>query len=219
MGTPTSQGTVPKRKAVNAADLPPSIRSRRLKDKMGCVEETKRKGRPTYPRASLLGLPAELLNRIYRDVLVEDFKIAIIETNKPQYPGLVAVCRKTYMESRLIFLEENTFSVYCYDLKNPLPRQPTSHWICHPTATRFGVYEGSLNWRNLMEWVKLWHEGKAMRAPKPSLLSGGRLMPKLASGSFSTVEAMGKVEWSTMERVLEGVRMALEDVGVAFGYM
>lgn len=126
-------------------------------------------------------------------------------------------CRKTYQESRLIYLEENRFALYSYDYKIPMPLNTSSHWILHPKATRFVVYQGSLNWTNLMEWVKLWYEEKALRAPEP-ILQGGRLMPKLASRVFAIAEAMDQVEWKTMERVLEEVKMGLEDVGVAFGY-
>lgn len=165
-----------------------------------------------YPRASLLGLPAELLNRIYRSVLVENFKIAILEMNKPQYPSLITTCRKTYQESRLIYLEENTFEIYCFDYKVPMPLNTSSHWILHPTANRFLVYSGSMNWKNLKEWVKLWHEGRVTSAPKWS--QSDRLMPKFGTRVFRVAEAVGKVEWSVMERVIEEVRMSLEDVGV-----
>ncbi|KAF7190922.1 hypothetical protein HII31_08081 [Pseudocercospora fuligena] len=208
-----------KRKAVSAADLPPSRRSKRLQEKMGDIDEVQaqQEDESPYPRASLLGLPAELLNRIYREVLVENFKIPILEMNKPQYPGLITVCRKTYQESRLIYLEENTFEIYCFDYKVPMPLNTSKHWILHSKATRFVVYQGSLNWTNLMTWVKLWYEDKALRAPEP-ILQGGRLMPRLAARVFSIAEAMGQVDWDTMERVLEEVKMGFEDVGVAFGY-
>ncbi|KXT13886.1 hypothetical protein AC579_2644 [Pseudocercospora musae] len=216
--------TTRKRKAVTAADFATLRNTDNMdpgQEKKEPVERKYDDGSPLpppYPRASLLGLPAELLNRIYREVLVCNFKISILAVNKPQYPSLITTCRKTYRESRLIYLEENKFSLYSYDYKMPMPRQPTSHWIWHSEATRFVVYQGSLNWTNLMAWVKLWYEDRALRALESSL-QGGRLMPKLASRVFSIVEAMEDVEWITVERVLEEVKMGLEDAGVAFGYL
>ncbi|KXS96107.1 hypothetical protein AC578_7769 [Pseudocercospora eumusae] len=199
-------------------DLSHAMQSKRTEEKMSNIEDTKsEEAKSPYPRASLLGLPAELLNPIYRQVLVERFKIAIIACNKPQYPGLVTVCRKTYAESRLIYLEENVFEVYCYNYKVPFPcqRQPTSHWILHPGATRYAVYKGILDWTNLMEWVRLWHEGKVPKALEPYSRIGW-LIPILASGVFSIAEDMGQVEWSTMKRHLDKkVKGGLEKGGIA----
>ncbi|EME42170.1 hypothetical protein DOTSEDRAFT_100538, partial [Dothistroma septosporum NZE10] len=62
------------------------------------------------PRATLLGLPGELRNRIYRDALIVPDRIRIDATYHT-LPALLRTCREIRDEATSIHLTANRFGI------------------------------------------------------------------------------------------------------------
>lgn len=94
---------------------------------------------PTRP--SLLTIPPEMRNRIYRCALVQPEPIQLRPANRwPESPPLLQTCHQIRSESSGIYYQENTFEVHIhkYDAAKYIKWYGTDGWHpwCETTADR-----------------------------------------------------------------------------------
>lgn len=111
-------------------------------------------------RASLLALPAELRNQIWRLVLLEAEEIHVRPERDATQPGLLCVSRQLRAETKAIYGRENKFAVFVRDLKvGPY----NDHWVWRlsgDTNLRI-VRQGRLSWPNFKQWLRLFWDKQA----------------------------------------------------------
>ena len=115
-------------------------------------------------RASLLGMPAEIRNKIYELVLITG--VVDVKTSTRE-PGILRACRVARKEARNIFLHRNRFLLDCVLLRAELHPQPL-HW-CYSTSThvtRSPNCSGWPNWEGLSKFIKLVWEGRLGPDPR-----------------------------------------------------
>ena len=166
------------------------------------------------PRASLLGLPGELRNVIYRLALVETDRIVIDAANPvaPQ-PGLLRTYRQLRNESLKIFYRENSFQYVLVDLKPPGAPDHHQMRLSRYVMLFVGISAGVhvFRWENLLQWLKGCHGRKAPRLPPPG--NAGKQVQVL-KGAFDIVCQLrrnGKLKWEEIEPILEAWK---ESVGI-----
>ncbi|KAK4613801.1 hypothetical protein CLAFUW4_09494 [Fulvia fulva] len=160
------------------------------------------------PQATLLGLPGELRNRIYRLALFEENRIKIDATNHT-LPPLLRTCRQIRNEATSIHLKENRFGIVIHNLYPQAPVASSGHWY---VKTKYTVsWSGVANWENLKAWMKLRynHElcgAKASNSPVNLVLSGA------AGGASKMVKLMRAkgLTWDDIEPMLEEYKLGVE---------
>lgn len=150
---------------------------------------------------TLLGIPPELRNHIYRYALVQDSGIQVSAQERLQ-PALLRTCRQTRKEASSIFYEENTFEVNTVDMK---PQLPLQHWAetevgaKNPKLITINIL-GVSKWCNLKDWLEQYHSCKIFG------LSDAANTPvriQCAARAFRIVDKMPGVPWAVVEAVLE----------------
>lgn len=130
----------------------------------------------------LLGLSAELRNKIYRDVLLEKNWIQVdtrgwpapvravrTDTNVFAQPGLLRTCRQIRAEASSIYYLMNTFGfdVLDCDAEKVIAfcKQSGVHWKTMRLDTMIGTYcvssPDEVVWSNLWTWLEAYHKGEA----------------------------------------------------------
>lgn len=123
-------------------------------------------------RPSLLGLPGELRNRIYRLVVVEDERIEMTPIDpylvldiKYKLPGIIHASRQLREEARSIYFGENSFAVHI------IPRQLTTYLDrlklldlknsanCQPICSMIWNIE------TIIPWLEAYHGGVQIKNP------------------------------------------------------
>lgn len=165
------------------------------------------------PQASLLGLPPELRNRIYREVLVkeelaiplvcgESFPEAIVQENVIE-PGLLRCCKKIRAEARPIFLsDENEFHTWIG--KGKLEPQ-LGHWFWATQNRWIRVTEFDITWTNLEAWLDAYQEGRLDEEVFREVFDqrGGPAVLKVCMNAFNIVRHLDGVEREVVLDVLE----------------
>ncbi|KAK5731994.1 hypothetical protein LTR17_010947 [Elasticomyces elasticus] len=159
---------------------------------------------------TLLTLPPEMRNRIYREVLVEgDIYIYTHSRFLPIEPALVRVCRQTRDEALAIYHKEN---VFVFDINENNARN-LINWCKSALRRKDGeiAFEvaHSQNWSNLAVWARAVFEGKC-DMPELSRGSGHGSDP----AAYHVLEVVSKfkechIGWETVDAVLKQLRMAL----------
>ena len=119
-------------------------------------------------KPSLLGIPAELRNNIYRLALIKDKRIDISYwQSEPTEPGLLQVCRQTRAESKEIYFKENKFfiTVEGADATEYVKWAQLSELHkkadCDACLTGDDVFAS----HDLEAWLKAFYEGECERSP------------------------------------------------------
>ena len=114
-------------------------------------------------------LPAELRNRIWEHVLIDDRSAIDIDANSNAPPAVLAASRQIRKETRTIYYTRNRFviTVYDYDAAAVLPF--VDRYLKYSRfSTLFPNEElnvefaflGQPNWKNLYDWIKAeWDRG------------------------------------------------------------
>lgn len=160
------------------------------------------------PQASLLGLPGELRNEIFRLALLESEEIVIKRRRRSIEPGLLRTCAAVRGEARPIFCGENKFRA---TLRNMRPDQGLAHWLWNNDTPGLVLHisnEGKPSWSALKRWVNAYWEGRAvdLGRDEPSLLKRIRICMQ----AFSLVDDMPDAKWQDVEAALETFRKAVE---------
>lgn len=114
-------------------------------------------------KTSLLTLPPEMRNRIYRFALVETQEIFIKASEKPpNHPPLICTCRQIWYECANIYYQENkfTFDIDNNDASRLFGWCTTSLTPLMPTAA-FQT-ELSAKWKNLLNWLQAFFEKRCL---------------------------------------------------------
>lgn len=167
---------------------------------------------PTKP--SLLTLPPEMRNRIYRFTLVDDVQPipmpAAATESWPAEPALLQTCSQIRFEASSIYYKENKFSIhianndaarYIKRCKSSPARRNSEHGL---------VLDGAANWANLEGWVQAWWRCECdLPIPAPEQEGQGeglhwvvRLVVKL--GGYDA-----EMPWETVKGMIGEVRGAL----------
>lgn len=152
-------------------------------------------------------MPAELRNRIYRDVLLEDE--VTVDDNSHLQPGLLRACRQLRNEATRIYYEEKAFILRVFDLRLSIP---SHHWLMVdvprvPMPRMRLLVGGAMHWDNLVEWMKRLHgEPTPCPAVGPEVISRVRAV----SRALAIVFELRQVPWGTVLRALEHFKEAVE---------
>ncbi|KAK4548796.1 hypothetical protein LTR36_008569 [Oleoguttula mirabilis] len=201
---------------MEAQDKPPQKRKKRSgkNRRKKCKSAEQEDPLPLPPKASLLGLPGELQNKIFRFVLLEPDRIYVDASHHDQ-PSLLRTCRKIQEEALPIFYKENKFAALVVDLYYSVPRH---HWINSVGGSPAMYHLGTLNWCNLLAWVKRYYECEApgmdnfdfTSSPGPGILHrDDRHMVVSRVFRIADVFLKYKVAWEAVEEALEEFRVAV----------
>ena len=157
---------------------------------------------------TLLGIPAELRNRIYRYALVvlDDHLCNEVYIDEDNYhmPGILRASRQLRDEGTQMYLEENSFVLGMNDFKFAPQRQ---HWIWTKVGDR-GLYkelEGQISLGNINKWLKqFWRERDpyAPRAWRWDEYDETSPTERIAIEAFNIVETLFDTPWRKVKEVL-----------------
>lgn len=112
-------------------------------------------GQIRYPKASILGMPERVRQKIFRLALIEHEPIHITSSSHKQ-PALLRTCQQLRLEALWIFENFNTFCIEVVDCQPVVPKNYNSHWarqvLCKLETS------GEPKWDNLKKWLKSYHE-------------------------------------------------------------
>lgn len=167
-------------------------------------------------RTSLLGLPGEIRNKIYRHALV------VHDTSHqpgsdlldpiPEQPALLRTCEQIRSEAASIYYAENQFCLFLDDFIDT----PAIAWIEH--ASRYvdrqqlqvqwdwgiwGVRHG--DWPNLLQMLRHAHEGRLPPFEASAMWSEstGHGTDKHLERLFAITPGLAEVPWTNVEQVLQ----------------
>ncbi|CAK4033890.1 Hypothetical predicted protein [Lecanosticta acicola] len=174
---------------------------------------------------SLLGLPAELRNRIYEMVLQEEQQIHVTKQGYSRSPFL-SVCRQIRSEALKIFYYGNKFifrapgydSDVIYTFVCILEQMEISR-----RKTTFSIRQSykTANWPKLLKWLHRKHLCEAMVGLKvPSSLKKRGTMgaePYVIGGMFNIVKEMKDQPWLMAMPILLQQRVVLEQLNKDWG--
>lgn len=167
-------------------------------------------------RPSLLALPAELRNEIWRLVLVQR---QIIVINGPGYfhtePGLLKVTMSIRQEASGIYYVDNKFACDIFDFDSTVFKR----WV---TVSPFRIYQDpakpmllgvarSTDWPNLKQWLKDVYEGKPLGIKSSETGREGYSHGYFAVQLFEIVrrEMWAGAAWDSVEERLEHARQTI----------
>lgn len=159
-------------------------------------------------RTSLMGLPPELRNLIWRFALLSDDPIELAPGHARQ-PALLHVSVQVTRESMPIFLLENKFITAIADLKMRVPRE---HWLNTRVPTHQRTYRlwGYPSWKDLKLWLKRVHSGEYGAFV---VLTDGEPCWQAVRHAFEIVFRLAEVEWAVVDKVLEDYKLGSESGG------
>ncbi|KAK5127342.1 hypothetical protein LTR85_006681 [Meristemomyces frigidus] len=173
---------------------------------------------PAEPdKPSLLTLPPEMRNRIYRFTLIEETQPVSIAASDtlPNQPGLLRTCRQIRHESADIYYQENEFE---FDIEHnnaavyirwctASPKHLSANYVFSMTA--------STNWPNALVWLEAVHSGRCVA------MDANRDGPDGANRAGSSDDAVAHLSdvvvtlgndglaWKQVHGVLKEVRRAI----------
>lgn len=165
------------------------------------VHQTKQ-SEDAAPTPTLMGIPGEIRNRIYRFALIND-KSVRLDREACAEPALLSASRQIRKEARPIFQKENLFTIHVHDFV--APTKP--HWIWYSEVPQERIYItmcGDPIWNNLCTWLQDYHKGQAKWMDFVAVEDGP--MHWVVNCFFSIVEKLVDVEWETVESVVRDAR-------------
>ena len=178
-------------------------------------------GQEPPPQASLLGMPAEIRNRIYREVLVDhedgsclfhetlDYPDCVRKENTKQ-PGLLRCCAQIRQEALLVFLQENSFSTWI--LEGKLEPQ-LEHWFWKIKVRSIGVLP-DVKWKNLKVWLEAYWNGRLSGSLYNEVFNfSDDAVFTACMGAGEMVRHLERASWEVVEAVLEEFATTIKTVG------
>ena len=203
----TAAGLVPKGKGVNLGAILLHSRSE-----------------PEPPPASkhtLLSLPPEMRNPIYRFALVESQDVMIREEYNedgllppPQEPALLFACRQIRDEALEIYWQENTFRVEVENLNAFFYKRWTRKSVTRYHSNHSFSLTGNTDWWCLKDWLKsVYHSnchGFDSENSNRDMAGGAHLFDVVAN-------MRGNYSWRQVNEVLQKLRPVLVGHNAAWG--
>lgn len=173
------------------------------------------------PKASLLGIPGEIRNRIYREVLLEEYTIQIgfmsfsfgyggrrhretRDKGTSLEPGLLRSCMTIRREARPIFFNENRFHIELYQAKMD---PPLAHWFWQhvPRSQRKVTHEEQTSWECFKPWLKAHWAGQLAEHVQEDFaeLIWEVTDNRVVWNMFKVVEELQDLRWEKVEKVLD----------------
>ncbi|KAK4497865.1 hypothetical protein PRZ48_010520 [Zasmidium cellare] len=169
----------------------------------------------TPPEPTLLGMPPEIRNIIYRYTLLSESMIKVTATS-PSQPALLRTNRQLRTEALPIFLTENTFKVDAWDMQLSIPSNYAEHWLSRIAYKSFFItMRGKKDWGNLKGWL-----GRYARHEVPGL-AAGQPTPEaeILAQAFELVYCLlPKCGFEGMGGVVEAWIKTVELAGVEFDF-
>ncbi|KAK5733161.1 hypothetical protein LTR17_009902 [Elasticomyces elasticus] len=168
---------------------------------------------------TLLTLPPEMRNRIYREVLNgEDIRISSSDRSFPIEPAILRTCRQARNEALAIYYKENTFvfRIYENDARNLIKFCKLS--LLHKDSETDFEVASSRNWKNLMVWAAAIFRDECT-VPMLMYPDGDTAVP----AAFHVLEVASQLKkcgvvWPAAEAVLGQMRMAMAAENFAWRY-
>ena len=160
----------------------------------------------------LLSLPHELRIRIYREALVQLEPVRLC--NAEAQPALLCCCVQIRQEAIGTYYTYNTFDCRIAH------HGPAAMLAFHDLVQRYDLYDHSLNvtykfadppkpcWPCLRLWLLQYHEGKVS---DPTAFDPDSTYTRDVMPAFRIVAALKEQPWSTVEEVMEEVRVMLAE--------
>lgn len=154
----------------------------------------------------LLSLPPEIRNSIYRYTLVEE-EICITpwDLSGASHPALLEVNRQIRSEATEIHYKENRFSWRIDDFDSKLFRKWQGSSAARFDARIVYTFSGRPSFRNLMEWLKAYHEGECHG---PNRLAEKETDADVAAEMFAVLDHVD-LSWDQIKQVLTCMRTAV----------
>lgn len=165
--------------------------------------------------ASFLGIPGELRNLIYRNILLQPGMIRV-SSSTPSQPAVLLTSRRIRTEALPIWLAENTFKVDAWDMRLSVPSNYHQHWLSRVQHKNFFItMRGKKDWKNLKGWLKRFaaHEvpGLASGQPTPET--------ELLAQAFELVYCLLRtVRFEYMDDAVEAWIRTVELAGADFNF-
>lgn len=167
----------------------------------------------SYPKASLLGIPGELRNQIYRYALLED-QLIKLNPQDHQLPGLLRTCRQIADEATDIYQTENNFQVDAWNMKLSIPENYAEHWMSSLEHCHFWItMRGAPDWENFWGWLRRYSTGEV-----PGLASGQPSNEaEILAQAFEIVHGLKKnLQFNQILPVLEAWKKSVVLAGADF---
>lgn len=161
------------------------------------------------PKVSLLGMPGEIRNRIYRLSLIEPSLIFVKSKRSAVEPGLLRTCRILRKEATPIFHHENIFRTWVRKCRIAGKRY---HWLWKLQGVpceRIGlVYEGKPSWSALKAWARIYRRNK-MKGMSKNVTGQSRAL-RICCQAFEIADLMGHAPWKSVDDALEALKKAVD---------
>lgn len=187
------------------------------------------------PQASLLGMPAEIRNRIYHEVLVEDGYIefyiehlsdanVLDESFRPKNfvePGLLRCCSQIRREARSIFFEQNVFDNI---IREGRIEPHLGHWFWTQLKPHNRVigHAGDFGYEQMVELLKAYWNGDVSEGLFQYLFDDrcDDVWPhlKISMEAFKIVRELKTTRWETIKTVLDSFFEAVKFTGDCGGH-
>lgn len=199
-----------------ASMVDPGKVSRRLHSTDGSLRTLTRSSQEP---PTLLTMPGELRNRIYRDALVTDLPIHVTRDENWKQPALLATSKQIRRETYRIYYLENHFILETPDMdditiyaftKHALPYRPD--WFCSGGPRYSVLITGQPNWSNLVRWMQAWYEGRVLPIAHSETMDSAL---KTAATAFEMLRELhdAGAPWEPARRVLELYRKGVDEAG------
>lgn len=172
-------------------------------------------------QASLLGMPPEIRNRIYREVLVDyDDYISLyderlefpdfVRKGNTRQPGLLRSCKQVRQEALPIFLQENRFSTWIREGK----LEPhLEHWFWK-TKVRSIAVTHDIKWNNVKIWLKAYWDGRLGDDVYREVFSYyDEPIYKVCLNAYEIARLLKGIRWQVVDAVLDEFAETVKMVG------
>ena len=168
---------------------------------------------PTYnaltqrPQTGLFKLPAELRNRIYSLVLIENDTIDVDPLLS--LPAILGVCRQLRLETLQLYYSSNDFRILARNCDGTLMHKWVEHWSKMPgkKCVSFNVC-GALDWTNLEVWLFWrWEHKFVFVHHNLDLHSGG--CNKAILAAHNLLGHFLDQPWSEFKEAIENLRLVV----------
>ncbi|KAK5127463.1 hypothetical protein LTR85_006802 [Meristemomyces frigidus] len=161
-------------------------------------------------KGTLLSLPPEMRNRVYRAALIDNSEIVILPKGPlPDEPALLRTCSQIRNEATSIYYKENRFVFEIRDNDASLHIQwcRSSQERLHTGRNFFRLTE-STNWTNLLHWLESYYSRRCCGVDVTDIGSPFETVAQLTS-VVKKLRTSTDLEWSQVADILERMRKAL----------